>query len=145
MIEALDEIAGLVHRYADAVTRHDTAEWARCWAEDARWTLSADRTASGRDEIVALFERALSTLEGVVQNVLNGAVSVDGQTGAGRWYLVEHYRRVTGEPGLLLGCYDDKYVEREGHWLFADRVLVPSYQGPPDLSGRFAVPEPDGR
>src|SRR6266545_7097306 len=92
--EPRDAIADLVHRYSDAVTRHDAVAWSSCWADDARWVLAADRTACGRDEIVALFERAISTLEGVVQNVLHGTVSIDGATAAGQWYLVEYYRRV---------------------------------------------------
>ncbi len=144
MTESREAIADLVHRYSDAVSRHDTVEWTSCWADDARWALSPERTACGRDEIVALFERAISTLEGVVQNVLNGTSSADGLTGVGRWYFVEHYRRITGEPGLLLARYDDTYVQRERRWLFASRVLVPSYQGPPDLSGVFLVPERHG-
>jgi len=144
MTEAREAIADLVHRYADAVTRRDTVQWSSCWADDARWVLSFERTACGREEIVALFERAISTLEAVVQNVLNGTSCVDGSSGTGRWYLVEHYRRITGEPGLLLARYDDTYVEREHRWLFASRTLVPSYQGPPDLSGAFPVPEGHG-
>jgi len=144
MTEAREAIADLVHRYSDAVTRNDLVQWSSCWADDARWTLSPERIACGRDEIVALFERAISTLEGVVQNVLNGTCSIDARRGTGRWYLVEHYRRITGEPELLLARYDDTYVERERRWLFASRTLVPSYQGPPDLSGAFLVPERHG-
>lgn len=139
-VEPADAIADLVHRYSDAVTRRDTAQWSSCWADDARWVLFADRTASGRDAIVGMFERAISALDVVVQNVLNGRVSVDGATADGQWYIMEHYRRATGETGLLLARYDDTYLDCDGRWLFASRTLVPSYQGPPDLSGRFHPP-----
>ena len=132
-----DAIADLVHRYADGVTCRDVAQWTGCWAEAACWSLSAERTAVGLEEIVALLERALATLDGVVQNVLHGAVTVDGSTAAGRWHIIEHFRRVDGETGLLLAHYDDTYVERGGRWQFSSRTLVPSYQGPPDLSGTF--------
>jgi ketosteroid isomerase-like protein len=136
-LEPRDAIAELVHRYSDAVSRRDIEQWTTCWADDASWSIRTDRTARGRDEIVALFHRALATLEGVVQNVLHGAVTVDGGAASGRWHIVEYYRRVGGEAGLLLAYYDDTYVERAGRWQFAGRTLVPSYQGQPDLSGTF--------
>ena len=145
MTEAREAIADLVHRYSDAVTRHDIVQWSSCWADDARWALSPERTACGRDEIVALFERAISTLEGVVQNVLNGTCSVDGRTGhrpvVPRRALPADHR---GARAAARARYDDTYVERERRWLFASRTLVPSYQGPPDLSGVFVVPERHG-
>jgi hypothetical protein len=130
-------IGDLVHRYADAVTRRDVPRWADCWTEDACWELRADRVARGRAAIVDQLERALATLEGVVQSVLHGSVRVEGGKATGRWSLSEHYRRVGGEAGLLLFAYDDTYLEREGRWLFGGRTLVPSYVGPPDLSGTF--------
>ena len=132
-----DAISDLVHRYSDGVTRRDVAQWTSCWADDARWSISADRTAVGREEIVALLAHALASLEGVVQNVLHGSVTIDGRTAAGRWHIVEYQRRVGGESRLLLAHYDDTYVERQGCWQFASRTLVRSYEGPPDLSGMF--------
>jgi hypothetical protein len=102
--------------------------------------LSPSHAVTGRDEIVQMWRDAMAKLEGVVQNVLHGTVSVDGETARGHWYMSEHYRRVTGEATLLLARYDDTYVKRDGHWLFASRTLVPSYQGPPDLSGKFHTP-----
>jgi ketosteroid isomerase-like protein len=135
-----DEIGELVHRYSDAVTRRDGVQWSSCWADDASWALSPARAVSGRDEIVQLWRAAMAGMEGVVHNVLHGAVSVDGATATGQWYISEHYRRVSGEAGLLLARYDDTYVKQDGRWLFASRTLVPSYQGPPDLSGTFSKP-----
>src|SRR4051794_36482943 len=139
---ARDEIAELVHRYADAVTRRDIPSWTACWASDATWSLRPDRTAVGLDQIVARLHSALASLEGVVQNVLNGSVRVDGPSGSaasGRWYIQEHLRRVTGEPMLLLAHYDDTYTKQDSRWCFASRTLVMHYQGPPDLSGEFST------
>jgi ketosteroid isomerase-like protein len=136
---AQESIAELVHLYSDAVVRGDVDQWSRCWADDASWMLRPDRTATGRQAIVELWLRAMQSLDGVVQNVLHGTVSLDGPNEArGRWYIMEHFRRVTGEAGLLLAHYDDSYVHRDGRWLFANRTLVPHYQGPPDLSGSFS-------
>ena len=134
-------LADLVHRYADGVTRQDLEQWSSCWAEDARWWVGPNRTASGREAIVALLEDLLGRLEGVVQNVLNGVVSIDHGTARGQWYIIEHYRRVSGEAALVLGRYDDTYTYagRDGGWLFASRTLVTSYHGPPDLSVSFTT------
>jgi hypothetical protein len=136
--DARTAIGDLVHRYSDAVTRRDEVQWSSCWADDASWTLRADRTAVGRDAIVEMWCRAMATLEGVVQNVLNGAVSAESPAPArGRWYISEYMRPVAGEVGMLLAHYDDTYLQQDGRWLFASRMLVPHYQGPPDLSGTF--------
>lgn len=136
-----EEIAELVHRYADAVTNRDIEGWTACWAEDATWSLRPGQPAVGRDAIVALLISALSTLDGVVQNVLNGQVHIDGhgERASGRWYIQEHLRRVTGEAVLFLAHYDDTYTKRDGAWCFTSRTLVTHYQGPPDLSGRFTT------
>jgi ketosteroid isomerase-like protein len=134
-----EAIADLVHRYADAVVRRDVDEWASCWADDAQWVLRPDRIATGRQAVVELWRHAMGSLDGVVQVVFNGTVTADGADAArGRWYIAEHFRRVTGDAGMLLAHYDDRYLRHDGRWLFSSRTLVPHYQGPPDLSGSFS-------
>ena len=130
------DLATLVHRYADAVSRRDIEQWTDCWAEDACWTLRADHAVSGRDAIVALLTSVMDRLVVVVQNVLNGEVEIDanGATASGRWYIIEHLLATNGDTSMVLGYYDDSYVWRDGKWRFTNRVLVPSYHGPPDLS-----------
>jgi len=143
-VSVRDEIADLVHLYADAVTRRDFDQWTDCWAEDATWSLRPGRIACGRPEIVALLHAALATLDGVVQQVLDGMVDVqsdDSSTASGRWHLQEHLRRTDGQAALLLAHYDDRYVHRGDRWRFASRTLVTHYQGPADLSGHFTINE----
>src|SRR3954453_1305454 len=101
-VRARDDIAELVHRYADAVTTRDVYRWTECWADDATWTLRPGRPVFARADIVALVLSAPSTPGGVVQNVLNGEVRVDGDQASGRWHIQEHLRPVTGEPVLSL-------------------------------------------
>ena len=136
-------VAELVHRYADAVVHRDGQQWGSCWAEDSRWILGPDRDVTGREAIVALWYKAMGNMEAVVQNVMNGEVQFAGDdsngdaTASGRWYIMEHFRRVNGENGILLAHYEDTFVRRNGTWLFASRMLVPHYQGAPDLSATF--------
>jgi hypothetical protein len=132
-----DLIAELVHRYADAVIHRDGGQWGSCWAEDARWILGPDRDVTGREAIVALWYKAMTGMEAVVQNVVNGAVDITADTASGRWYIMEHFKRASGDVGILLAYYDDTYVLRDGKWLFASRTLTPQYQGAPDLSAKF--------
>lgn len=134
-----DDIADLVHRYSDAVTRKDRAQWAATWAEDAWWDLGKGRLNHGRDNIVSFWESAVAGLTIVVQLVHNGSVTVDGDTASGRWYVSEHLKRTSGVKGMLLAWYDDSYVRVDGQWLFASRSLGSLYHGPADLSGAFTL------
>ncbi len=134
-----DAIEDLVHRYADAVVRHDTDQWASTWAPDAIWELGQDRRVEGRDAIVELWLSAMGGFKAVVQHVVNGTVELDDDAGrgTGRWYIHEHWNRADDSRGILLAYYDDSYVRTDGNWLFASRELVVQYGGPVDLSGEF--------
>jgi SnoaL-like domain len=134
-----EKIAELVHRYADAVVHRNGDLWGSTWAPDARWVLGPGRDVSGREAIVTLWNKAIGNFSAVVQNVLNGEVTIDldAGTASGRWYIMEHFRKLSGEPGILLAFYDDTYVRLEGEWLFASRELGRQYQGAPDLSDPF--------
>jgi hypothetical protein len=136
-----DEILDLLHRYSDAVCRKDREQWAATWADDAVWDLGKGRFVSGKADIVDLWQRSVDQLNVVVQMMHNGAVSVDGDTATGRWYVSEHLERGNGVLGMLLAWYDDTYVRVNGQWLFASRKLAALYHGPPDLSGGF-TPQP---
>ena len=134
-----DEIAELVHRYCDGVTRRDVEQWASCWAPDGHWEIRADRIADDEAGRLAILRQAFDVLSGVVQMAMNGTVSHVGPDDAtGRWYIVEHTQRHTGATGLLLAHYDDRYVRIDGSWRFASRTLHRHYDGPPDLSGPFS-------
>lgn len=134
-----DQIAALVHRYADAVVRRDPDQWSSTWAVDATWELGRGRKVESRDSILALWNSAMDGFKAVVQNVVNGDADLDeaAGTGSGRWYIIEHWHRADDSRGILLAHYDDRYVRVDGAWLFASRELAVHYSGPPDLSGTF--------
>lgn len=137
-VSVREEIAELIHRYCDGVTRRDVDQWAACWAPDGRWEIRADRIASDEAGRLAILNQAFEVLDGVVQMAMNGTVTVVGPDDAtGCWYIVEHTRRVNGTAGVLLAHYEDRYVRIDGDWRFAARTLVRHYDGPPDLSGPF--------
>jgi hypothetical protein len=129
----------LVHRYSDAVVHRDADQWASCWADDAEWDLGRGRQVSGRAAIVDLWTRAMGGFAAVIQMVHNGDAWADADADAatGRWYIDERFQRVDGEVGVLLAHYEDRYVRRDGEWLFASRFLEVHYRGAADLSGEF--------
>lgn len=132
-----DDIEDLVHRYSDAVTRTDHAQWAACWADEAWWDLGKGRLNHGKANIVAFWQGAIANLVTVVQLVHNGTVTIDGDRASGRWYVSEHLQRTNGARGMLLAWYDDTYGRIDGRWSFTSRQLASLYHGPPDLSGDF--------
>lgn len=138
-----DDIADLVHRYADAVVHRDGDQWGATWAPDAVWNLGRGRRVEGRDAIVTLWHQAMGGFAAVVQMVANGAVRAEAsddqgrERASGRWYIFENFQRVDGTPGILLAYYDDTYVKVDGGWCFASRELRPQYQGAPGLTNPF--------
>ena len=132
-----DAIADLVHEYADAVVHRDAERWANTWAEDAVWELGRGRRVEGRDAILELWNNAMDGFHAVVQQVLNGTASFDGDTGTGRWHIHEHWCRADDSRGILLAHYDDLYIRTNGRWQFSSRELAVHYAGPPDLSAPF--------
>ncbi len=141
-------IAGLVHRYSDAVCRRDESQWTACWALDATWDLGRG-VFSGRAAIVDTWVEAMGRYTMVIQNAMNGTATCEGDRGTGRWYIVEHVSAADTTPSMMLAYYDDEYVRvsgagagGEGDWAFASRRLTIMYRGPADLSGTFTPTGP---
>jgi SnoaL-like protein len=132
------EISDLVHRYSDAVVRKDRDQWAATWASDSHWDLGKGRIMNGRAAIVDYWIGAVEAFDIIVQLAHNGQAIVDGDRGAGRWYVSEHTQRTEGSKGFLLAYYNDTYSRVDGQWLFASRAITVLYRGPADLSGIFS-------
>ena len=130
-----DELAirDLVARYADAVTRRDEKDWAATWARDGFWRVMG-REASGRDDVVALWNELMRGIPFVVQIPATGTLRVDGDRATGRWTVTEHGKLASGAAILTIGLYDDGYRRERGGWCFERRHFRALYAGPPDLS-----------
>jgi hypothetical protein len=130
-------IADIVARYADAVNARDAVAWGATWAPECTWALGPDRILHGRDDVVAFWQAAMASFESVVQVVGHGHARVEDGGAVGTWTLFEVNRRA-GANGIVLGCYRDRYVQRDGGgWLFAERCFATMYRGSlPD--GAFA-------
>jgi uncharacterized protein (TIGR02246 family) len=130
-------IRDLVYRYADAVCRRDQEAWAATWAEDGIWQLPRAPRMEGRDAIVGLWATAMGGFPFVVQIVHHGLVDIDGDRATGRWYLSEHMKTSADDGRYNVGCYQDRYVKRDGRWLFAERHYAILYddEGKGDMTG----------
>ena len=134
-------IRALAHRYCDAISRGDEEQLRDTWSEHATWTLPPGRSATGREEIVALWKRAVAPTVGVIQVALNGECrEVDGRW-IGRWYVQEYIAKPEGS-NLLIAFYDDEYVEEDGTWRFADRTMHWLYRGPSGMAIEGFTPLP---
>jgi ketosteroid isomerase-like protein len=132
-------IMRLTNAYADAVIDRDAEAWSACWTDDGVWDLGGGRAIEGRDAIVGLWKGAMSAFATVIQTVHTGEVwcGADDTHATGRWNISEKYLMADGKTGMLLAHYDDEYRRENGRWLYTKRELVPHYQGPADLSGKF--------
>jgi uncharacterized protein (TIGR02246 family) len=113
----------LVSRYCDAVVRKDTEAFAEVWDTDATWVLG--KPIVGRDAIGAAFDKLVKQYAYLVQTAPNAVFEVDEAAGTatGRVTILEQFKKTRTGPGSLVGVYHDRYVRRQGGWLFAERRI----------------------
>ena len=134
-----DELAlrALMARYIDAVNRKDGEAWINTWAEDASWHLMGQE-ASGRDNILALWQQMMANFEFAVMMPSSCLFEVEGYFASGHWYLQEFTRDMEGNAANVLSRYRDTYSRMDGQWLFQSREYDVMYFGPADLSANFS-------
>ena len=117
-------LSQLIARYCDAVIRGDAEECRSLWSPDGVWSLLGE-TVAGREEIVAVWTRRVGALKWVIHVAPTMVFEVDEQAGTatGRVTVTEQFQRKKGGEESLLGIYHDRYVRRDGTWLFAERRL----------------------
>jgi len=114
----------LVARYADAVSRQDSATVAACFAADGVWSVGGYGEPAGHAEIAAFLDGLLDSWEVIVHALLSGRVHLDPtdhDRATGRWYISEFGRRSDATEVFFAGVYHDEYVREAGLWRFARR------------------------
>jgi ketosteroid isomerase-like protein len=114
-------IRELVDSYNDAVMRFDGESWKANWAEDATWHLPGAGAVSGRDNIHAAWEGAMSAFSFVGFFASAGPIVVDGDRATGTWYQQEFLHQKDGVRRSITGKYSDEYVRKSGRWYFQTR------------------------
>jgi ketosteroid isomerase-like protein len=116
-------IRELVDSYGDAVSRSDATAWGANWCDDSVWTLNLPglEKVEGRQNIIALWVRAMAEYDYVYMVASPGAIRVSGERATGRFYTSELTRLKTGEEQRIVGRYEDDYEKSGDRWLFKSR------------------------
>ena len=116
-------IRELVEAFACAAMRGDANKIGSTWSEDGVWKLpSMPEPAQGRNAIVAAFGKATGYLSFMSMISVPTELVVEGDTARGKAYCQEIIVTKTNEQKIVVGCYDDTYVKREGRWYFQART-----------------------
>lgn len=107
--------------YCDAVLRTDPVDWGALWTEDAVWSLMGTEVV-GRENIVNLWNGAMSQFDAVSFLGIPGSLEVTGDTASGR-YQTHEILVENGEPRIAGGRYDDEFVKIDGQWLYSKRIF----------------------
>jgi uncharacterized protein (TIGR02246 family) len=129
-------------RYADATWRKDAQSFAECFTEDGEWRISG-MVLKGRPEIAETIGQILGVANRVLISFRTPLIEVGQGEAYGRTYVTEQCSWNNGrEPNTSIGRYYERFVERDGRWLFRWRVFQILYSGPADLSGTY-TDQPD--
>lgn len=107
--------------YCDAVLRQDPNDWGSLWAEDAIWSLMGTEVV-GRDNIVNLWNGAMSNFDAVSFVGTPASIEVNGDSASGR-YQTHEILVENSEPRVAGGRYDDSFIKLDGKWLYSKRVF----------------------
>lgn len=122
-VEERLEIRELIETFAVGVMRLDTELWGSTWAEDGAWKLpSLTEAVRGRDVIVETFKEKTAYVDAMSMICFPHALEFDGDTARGQCYCRELIFTKEGDQKILIGCFEDEFVRRDGRWLFASRT-----------------------
>lgn len=114
-------INDVLARYADGVNRRDAALWGSTWHAEAQWYLFDPEPTTGRDAIVAKWEREIAEYPRAMMFVTQGQVVLDGDRATGKSYNIEVGGTKDGRNIRMYSSYDDIYARRDGVWAFVSR------------------------
>jgi len=133
-LTALQEIRDLIARYAIHYDDKAWEQFAALWAEEAAFSANGV-SFDGRESLLAFLTTCLPP--GYSGKHMNSPplveLSPDGATATARtdvvWISQDFENRIVGR-------YDDRFVKRDGRWLFLRREesTVPFTPGPPPMS-----------
>ena len=117
------EIRELVESFAVGAMRIDTETWGSTWAEDGAWKLpSLEEAVRGKDNIIATFREKMAYVDTMSMISFPHALEFDGDSARGQCYCRELIFTKEGGQKILIGCFEDEYVKRDGRWLFLSRT-----------------------
>lgn len=140
-LEDLEDIRDLRLTYHQLINEGDFGGVAKLYTDDARVDLDVAGSATGRDDIKALYETVPDSLDFVKQFIHNHIVRVDGDQATGISYMEARYVR-KGDSGMLACEFDERYRREAGTWKMSETTVriyfsVPLSKGWADGSKDF--------
>ena len=124
-IEERLAIRELVETFAVATTRIDAELWGSTWAEEGAWKLpSLDVPVVGRDAIVSTFREKMAYLRLISMTSISTGLVVEGDRARGEAQCQELIYPQAGGRTVVVGCFEDEYVKRDGEWFFLSRTYT---------------------
>lgn len=120
-------IRELIETFAVGVTTIDPELWGSTWADEGCWkTPSMPEIVQGKTAVVAKFNEMMAYLQFMSMSAIPSPTDLefDGDTATGKAYCRELIFPKAGGQRIVIGYFDDKYVKRDGRWLFASRIYT---------------------
>jgi uncharacterized protein (TIGR02246 family) len=137
-----NEIRNLALRYAEAVDGRDMAALTSLFTEDAAIEGSGVKL-KGHGDIGQIRATMEANYDRTYHMVYNHLVRVDGDAAAGEVYSRSHHlkRQDDGRTSDLIMTitYGDRYVRRNGAWLFQHRAIDLKWTETRTVKGEAAV------
>ncbi len=116
-------IRELIETFAVGAMRIDTDIWGGTWAEEGSWKLpSMTESVQGRSNVVAAFKEKMEYVKVMSMISSPADLVIDGDHARGKAYCQELIFPKSGGQRIIVGCFDDEYVKRNGRWYFLSRV-----------------------
>ncbi|MFP9191414.1 nuclear transport factor 2 family protein [Natrialbaceae archaeon A-CW1-1] len=119
------ELQELRAAYGHHIDRGEWDEWVTLFTPDAIVDYGPYDTLHGHDDIRSF---ASDVIDGLFTYSMHLALmpllEVDGDKATGRWHLLVLYEASGGDPGWLVGTYEDTYRRVDGEWKFTSVTNV---------------------
>lgn len=133
-LESFEAIRKLKYVYAQACdNKFNLDEIVSLFVEDGIWENPADGRFVGHKAIKEYFSDAPERIPFAGHLMLNADLSVDGDIGHGRWWMLQPCVQILSgvEKAVWFAAeYDESYRRVDGRWYFAHMVCNPRFMAP---------------
>jgi hypothetical protein len=122
-VEDLLAIRELVETFTVGIMRKDTVLWGDAWVDDGTWNVPLkDEPVVGKGNMILLLQEVLSRNNFVSITSFPTETVIEGDRAHGKAYCQELIFPKAGAQRILVGCFSDEYVKRDGRWYFLSRT-----------------------
>jgi hypothetical protein len=124
---AKEKIRDLVHLYSRGVDRKDIALLRTLYAKGGTDD-HGDHFSGSADDYIEFLAQGLPHMHVSNHCVCNHLIAIEGDEGYGEVYAIAYHLYPDGRGGttedIAVVRYNDHYVQEDGRWKFASRVVV---------------------